>query len=183
MQEREQLLAKCLEKDQEAFKLLYEAYAPKVYNLVCRTLGSLEEAEDLTQEVFLKVYEHLVDFKGQSKFSTWLYRVALNTCLEYRRRQRGWRIAYLNDRGVRRKIEKETGSCSVTETDRAWIREELQRALDKLPMKYKIVLILKEIEGLSYSEIAEVIGSTPGTVASRLNRARKLVEKHLRRSL
>ncbi len=179
----EQLVAACLQKDQEAFKLLYDLYAKKVYNLAYRMLGSIEEAEDVTQEVFVTVYQHLADFKGWSKFSTWLYKIAFNASLKYRKRRPGWRIRSLHDTDVREEIEKEASRGLEAGMDKAWIREEVQKALDKLPIKYKSMLLLKEIEGLSYAEIAAVIGCSEGTVASRLNRARKLMEKQMRRRL
>jgi len=168
----------------EAFSALMELYQAKVYNLAYRMTGSAEDAADLCQETFLNAWRGLPNFQGNSSFSTWLYRLTNNACLDFIRREkkrRGMDVLSLND------DEKDfdelipdnspTPQAKLEEKERS---EALRRALGKLSEEHRQVLLLREISGLSYTEIAKVIGQEEGTVKSRIARARLSLRNILR---
>lgn len=158
--------------DSTAFDEVYERYSPMVYNLALRLAGSTEEAEDLCQETFLKIYRHLAGFQGRSSLSTWIYRVALNNCRSRYRRQRRWRTRLLPD--STEQLERlEDGRRGPEE--RAVARdsvETISAAIVQLPRIFREAVVLRDIESLSYEEIAEVLGLRIGTVRSRIARGR-----------
>ena len=143
--------------------------------------GRSESAEDLTQDVFLRVYQKIGRFRGQSSFSTWFYRLAVNCCLNYRKKEKRQLADEIYDRG----LMPFSGGAKRMETEvlQKQIQGQIHRALLGLKPRLRMIVILKDIEGLSYEEIAEHTGCSTGTVGSRLNRARKLLAgklKHLR---
>ncbi|MEN6459785.1 MAG: sigma-70 family RNA polymerase sigma factor [Syntrophomonas sp.] len=179
MTSEEQLLKRSLLGDAEAFEEIVKKYQNKVYALTFRYMGNEEDAYDMAQEAFLKAYRSLGTFKGDSSFSTWLYRVTTNVCLdELRRRKR--RILPLsldeplNTRGGE-EVEKELIDQAPT-ADQIYEQKEfsqyIQSQLDKLKPDYKAILVLRDIMDLSYAEIADVLKCSVGTVKSRLSRAR-----------
>lgn len=158
--------------DESAFEEIYELYGGMVYNLALRLSGEPEEAADLTQEAFLKIHRHLRGFRGRSTLRTWIYRVAVNCCRSRYRRQQIWqsriepgaaeRLDELPDRRrdpERRAIARSTGAL-------------VERALERLPPIYREAVLLRDIEGLTYEEIATVLGVRLGTVRSRIARGR-----------
>jgi RNA polymerase sigma-70 factor, ECF subfamily len=163
------------------FGLLYERYRNRTFALAFGMTGEREQAEDLTQEIFLRVYERLSTFQGQAKFATWYYRIALNQCLNYCRNERRRRRTIANP-----DIGQATAFVElrvVEQADATLLRKEIQHqlrsALLSLKPELRLLLLLKEIEGLSYEEIAERLECSPGTVASRLSRGRKLLARKL----
>lgn len=160
--------------DERAFAELYGRYHLGILRLAYAMTGSPEAAEDVAQEVFLRVYEKLHRFHGHARFSTWLYRLAINCCLNHcRQERRGERCA-----------QEQKARCEEPEPIEAkvlggQIRDQVHRAILSLPPKLRVTVILKEIEGLNYAEIARRMGCSEGTVASRLNRARKLLARKL----
>ncbi len=165
-------------------EVLFRDYAPKVYGLALRCGLDPQEAEDGVQEVFLKVQRRLDTFRGEAKLSTWLYQVAMNTLLDHRRkvtRQRRSQpfTVVTDDRGEVSAVDPAVGpdeDASLAER-KALVR----RALDKLPRKFQEVLVLRELEGLAYRDIARILGVAQGTIESRIFRGRARLGEELRR--
>lgn len=166
-----------LDGDINAYELLVKEYEKNVYNLALRMVGNSEDAADMSQEAFIKAYNSLTSFRGDSKFSVWLYRIVSNVCLDYLR-SRGRRqtisLSTENDDGedVEIDIADETQSPERL-LDRRLTRDAVRRGLAALPPEHRQILLLREIQGLSYDEIADALGIEAGTVKSRIFRARK----------
>ena len=163
--------------DTDAFELLVEAYEKTVYNVALQMTGNREDAQDLTQEAFFKAYNSLSSFRGESKFSSWLYRIVSNLCLDFKRRQSRRPSSSLtveDDEGetLQLDIADESQSPEVL-LERKLTRDAVRRGLAELPDEQRQILLLREIQGLSYDEIAYAMGLEPGTVKSRIFRARK----------
>jgi len=182
------LIQACLEHDRDAFNKLVLKYNDMVFNLCFRMMGDYDEANDCAQDAFLKVYHNLHKFKQKSAFSTWLYRIAVNTCknsLASSHSRISKRMFRLNgnssDKDKTDNIDIQDSSMSP---DRLYERSEdekkIQDALDSLPSEFKVLVILKDIEGRSYDEISEITGIKAGTVKSRLSRARQQLRDILR---
>lgn len=175
--------------EKPAFDKLVLKYKDKVFNICYRFLTDYEEANDCAQETFVKVYRSLKNFRFESSFSTWLYRIAVNTCknkvtsLEYRFRKKTVRL----DSPVG---DYEENSCSLeigskllspdVEIDRKEKGKIIEQAIDSLPQDQKTVVILRDIQLLSYEEIAKITGYNLGTVKSKLSRARQTLREKLR---
>ena len=166
-----------LNGDGSAFEEIVRAYEKNVYNLALRMTASREDALDLSQEAFLKAYSSMHTFRGESKFSVWLYRIVSNTCLDFlrvRARRNETSLEREDEDGetARREIPDESLSPERL-LERKLTRESVQRALMSLPEDQRKILLLREIEGLSYEEIARVLSLESGTVKSRIFRARR----------
>ena len=163
--------------DVNAFEDLVAAYEQNVYNLALRMTGNPEDAEDMAQEAFLKAYNSLPSFRGDSKFSVWLYRIVSNVCLDFLRKKnkRGAiSLSVEDDDGEDTQLDLPDTSQSPEELlEKKLTREAVRRGLAALPPDARQILLLREIEGLSYEEIGEVLGLESGTVKSRIFRARK----------
>ena len=158
------------------FEKLVTAYEKNVYSLALRMVGDPEDAADMTQETFIKAYRSLSSFRGDSKFSSWLYRIASNVCLDFLRS---------------RSRHPQVSLSTVDEDDRATFElpdmrqnpeeqlmkklgmEAVRRGLEQLPEQQRQILVLRELGGLSYAELAQTLGLEEGTVKSRIFRARK----------
>jgi len=189
MQTREQLLVRRLrERDERAFRELITEHRDRIFNLTYRMLGNRSEAEDVAQEVFITVFKTIDSFREEAKFSTWLYRVAVNHCKN--------RIKYLSRRYDRAQDELDENASAVVSSgpagpmprpDRAvegaQLDKVLQDAIATLDEDHRLVIVLREIEDLSIEEICEITGLPDGTVKSRLHRARlalrKKIAKHM----
>ena len=178
-------IALCQKGDMDAFNQLVLMYENKILNYCYRILGDRTDAEDATQEVFVKLYRFIGSFTGQSAFSTWLYKIASNVCLDLLRKNKRHKTETVslhqqNTEGEEFMMYVEDGSPTPYEVAQ---KNEAQRALldalEKLGEDQKKVIILRDIEGLSYEEIADITGTAPGTVKSRINRARKALKKLL----
>lgn len=180
-----ELIKRCQQGDLEAFEQLIAAYEKKMINYCWRMLGNPSDAEDAAQEVFIKVFRFIESFTGQSSFSTWLYRIASNVCLDILRKKKrqpadtvslyqsgaeGDEFVLLVEDNAPSPYE----SAQLNEAQRA-----LNTALAQLGEEQRRVIILRDIEGFSYEEIAAVMHVPPGTVKSRINRARKSLQKLL----
>ena len=176
--------------DAGAYRILVERYQGRVYRLCARVLGDGEQARDAVQETFLKVYRKLDRFEGRSSFYTWLYRIAMNLCLDMRRRERadrGREVAAtptLEDLAAEAPSPERSWPAPVESPHAALERRELHqavaRAIERLPASSRRTLLLREVDGLSYGEIAEVLEIPRGTVMSRLHYARRRVQEVLR---
>jgi RNA polymerase sigma-70 factor (ECF subfamily) len=168
--------------DHDAFRILVERYQSRAYALALRVLRDEEQARDAVQDAFLKVYRSLDRFEGRSSFYTWLYRLVMNVCLDLRRRDRSARHQEWDEtQGVESMagaapLAGGEGSLDFDPADvamRRELRDQLAAAIDELPDAARETLILREVEGLSYAEIAEALSIPKGTVMSRLHYARR----------
>lgn len=169
-----------------AFEQLMTLSQHKVATTAWRLLGNTEDARDATQEVFLRVYRHLGRFKPEQDFFGWLYRITVNVChdLERKRRPRGVRVTSLEE-------ERESGSLEHLARDEdgegatllAQRRALVARAMATLPSKERAAVVLRDIEGLSTEEVAEVMGSRPATVRSQISSARSKIKQYCDRLL
>ena len=170
-----QVINACQHGDREAFRLLFEAYKDRVFSIAVYSLGDRTVAEDVTQQIFLKLFTAIRQFRGDSEFTTWLYRLVVNACLDERRRAKrfvpwGDMVAISNP-GDKKPQEKQYA--------RREIAEVVQGAIGHLKPKFRMTVLLKYVEGMSYDEIADVMGCSKGTVASRLNRGHTELAKRL----
>jgi RNA polymerase sigma-70 factor (ECF subfamily) len=187
---RERLLLRRLrERDEKAFRELIETHQNQVFNLLYRMLGNRAEAEDLAQEVFITVFKSIDGFRGESKLSTWLYRVAVNHCknrIKYLARRHDKDRTELDDVAEKSSVAQggeAIGAAQIERPDHALEgleRDQLvQRAIASLEEEHRVVVVLRDIEELSYEEICEITGLPEGTVKSRLHRARLALKEKL----
>lgn len=181
----ERLISQCQQGNLQAFDQLIRRYQDAVYNLAYRLLGNEDDAQDLAQEVFLTCFRKITTYRGESRFSTWLYRIVVNhvkNIWKYRERRAVKRHESL-DVPVREEADErpcQVADCNPNPRDHAAAREELsilKERLYGLSMEHRQVLLLRYVEGLSYEEIAEVLNCTLGTIKSRISRARGELRK------
>ncbi len=171
MDEDLELINKFKAGQMEGFEMLVKKYQNRVINIANSLSRHASDAEDIAQEAFLKVYRNLNDFRNQAKFSSWLYRITVNTAYDHLRKNKR-RNASLDEMDYSR-IPDNKDSVDVL------AQETLRQALDKIPFDFRSTLILKEIEGLSYEEIAQSLKIRLGTVESRIFRARGMLKNLL----
>jgi len=180
----EDLMARVAEDDERAFSELVGRFKGRVTNLISRVLNDRESSDDLAQEVFVRVFVHRRNYRTGSKFSTWVFTIAANLAkneIRRRVRRRNWfsldALTEVFSDSIIQLADPTEGSEQVLE------REQLQGAVGEaiatVPEKYRLALVLRDIEGLSYEEIAEVLGVPGGTVRSRINRARSMLKRKL----
>jgi RNA polymerase sigma-70 factor (ECF subfamily) len=169
------LIAACREGDTQAFGVLVRRYQDRLYPTLARMTGSADDALDLLQDAFLKAYRKLGDFHGDSSFYTWIYRIAVNLALSERRKPAHRRRWVGLDRRGPDAIDP-PDDPSRTDPGRSLDQDErdqlIQKALDRLSPDYRTIVVMKDIDGLRYEEIAETLSIPVGTVRSRLHRAR-----------
>jgi RNA polymerase sigma-70 factor (ECF subfamily) len=184
------LVERCKAGDQKAFRLLVEAYQRRVYTIAYGVLRNHDDAMDATQDAFVKVHRYLPDFKGDSSFYTWLYRIVVNLCIDKKRKAaRAAEVDY--DDALSHHTDAADGptlaSINIDSPSKALARKELREhmneALSKLSDAHREILVLREVEGLSYEELSDVLDVAKGTVMSRLFHARKNFQSHLSRYL
>jgi RNA polymerase sigma-70 factor (ECF subfamily) len=172
-----QLIEGCRRGDPEAFRALFEKYKDLVYSVALRYSGDPAVAQDIAQDTFLKLFSALGSFRGDSNFEAWLYRMVVNSCFDQKRKTR--RLTPLLD-GILDALR--TPDVSVLdEVLRSEMSTYVRSVVDGLPANQKMVVVLRYTQGLSYEEIAGILGCSTGTIASRLNRAHKLLERRLSR--
>ena len=183
------LIAASLDGDEGAFGCLIERHQDRVFRLLSRfTRGDHAETEDLAQEVFLKVFRKLHTFQQDSAFYTWVYRIAVNTATDHMGRRTRRRLQLVEDDGAldsasQRHRDKEVDDAgAASPLIEAEVHEVTRRVLEGLPEIYRTILILREYEDLSYTDMAEVLDLSIGTVESRLFRARKRFKDALERT-
>ena len=165
----DRLVSACLAGDRGAMQQIYECCSDRVYALMVRIVGR-QDADDLTQQVFLQMFRRLDQFSGESKLETWLYRLATNEALQHLRR---------NKRHVVQPLVAEPSAMDPNRLIESEQVQMLQLALSRIDPELRTILSLKEEQSLSYREIAESIGIPEGTVGSRLNRARNELRDEL----
>jgi RNA polymerase sigma-70 factor (ECF subfamily) len=164
-----EVLEGCRAGQREAQQRLYERCRQRVYRLMVRMAG-IQDAADVTQQVFLQVFRKLDQFAGLSKFDTWLYRLAVNEALQHLRKRHRWKFQTLS---------REPVSDQSPTGQRHEHKELLDHALSRLEPELRSIFVLRSVEELSYREIAEALDIPEGTVGSRLNRARSELQKYL----
>ena len=174
------LIKRFVSDDESAFEELFGRYKQKIFNLVYRYIGPYPETEELTQDVFIKVYKSAQTFKGKSKFSTWIYRIAVNTCLNYKKKKR-LVMESLDKSGTQ--LVKELVAPDSTTPEEQFTRARkmaiIQQALDSLLPNQKIAFILSKYDGFSYAEIGEIMNVSISSVESLLFRAKQQLKKEL----
>jgi RNA polymerase sigma-70 factor, ECF subfamily len=180
----EDLMARVAADDEKAFTELVRRFQGRVTNLVSRVLNDRECADDLAQEVFLRVYVHRRNYRHGSKFSTWLFTIAANLAkneIRRRVRRRNWfsldaLTEMLKDSAIQLADPTEGSEAAL---EREQLQAAIARSIATIPEKYRLALVLRDIEGLPYEEIAQVLGVPGGTVRSRINRARSMLKRKL----
>jgi RNA polymerase sigma-70 factor (ECF subfamily) len=179
----EDLIAAVLDGGEDAFRRLVERYEERITRLLMRFVRDRFAVEDLLQEVFVKVFRKLHTFNQDSALYTWIYRISVNAATDYLDRQSRRRLRLVSDVTVVEQDNREAGHGGAAEP---LIEEELRRVtrevLETLPEKYRTILVLREYQDLSYTEMAEVLDCSIGTVESRLFRARKRFKEALERA-
>jgi len=174
-----ELISRCQQGDSDALKEIFDQYHKKVYHIAYGVVRQREEALDIVQEVFVKLYHSIRNFKGKSKFYTYLYRMAMNTAIDHARkmgRSPFLRLEEMEGFQPSEGIEKRPDSILLHKE----LEERVRVALEKLPKDQRMALIFREVEGLSYQEMAEAMGCSIGTVMSRLHYARKRIQELLK---
>jgi RNA polymerase sigma-70 factor (ECF subfamily) len=169
-----ELIQKTAEGDENAFEQLITKHEDKVYSTVYRYVGDRTEAEDVAQEVFVKVWQKAGSFRGKSRFSTWLYRIVANQCLSHRRRRRREPepLDPVN-------VDDQKTDSPEDEIEKKEQLEAVRLAVDSLPERQRLALILAKYEGKAYKEIAEIMGVSLSSVESLIHRARTTLRKKL----
>ena len=181
----QELVLRAKQGDQAAFEQLVVDNQNKVYSLALRLIGDREEAADQAQEAFLKAWQGLNAFQGESSFSTWLYRLTDNACLDLLRREKKRRgDASLDDEESLSLAQQlpHPGPSPQEHLERGERMTALEQGLQQLSQEHRRILVLREINGLSYQEIGAILGLSDGTVKSRLARARLALANYLRQS-
>ncbi len=176
--ERE-LISRCQKGDTDALKEIFDQYHRKVYRIAYGVVRQREEALDIVQEVFIKLYRSIRNFESKSKFYTYLYRMAMNTAIDHSRKIKKSHLLSLDGmEGFQPSdgAEKRPDNILIHKE----LEERVKGALEKLPHDQKMALIFREMEGLSYEEMAETMGCSIGTVMSRLHYARKRIRELLK---
>jgi len=171
----EALVARAREGDSLAFEGLYRRLSGRVYGVCLRMAREPTKAEELAQEAWVRAWERLESFRGDSRFSTWLHRLTVNVVLDSRRRDGRWRDRFESLADQREGIE------TSTHEPPAGLRMDLEKAVDRLPDGARTVFLLYDVEGFKQQEIAERLGVAEGTVKAQLHRARKLLREVMER--
>ena len=174
------LIQRCQQGDKTAYEHIFLNYKDMVYNVAYGMLSNAENAEDMTQEVFLHVFEKINQFQFKSSFSTWLYRIVVNMCLNERRKQQNRDLdsTELKEYYERMHPPVNTPEDELLKKERM---NQVQQALATLKDTHRTILILREIEGLSYEELATVLKCSVGRVKSRLHEARMEIRRKLKK--
>jgi len=185
----EELIARAQSGDDEAFAVLVRRHADLVYTVVLRVVGNEDDADDVAQEAFVRAHRALGRFRGDSKFSSWLYRIAVNRALTHlkKRKRRGATVDLASGPHIEAAVESvETGKDPASFVLDEEFRRQVREAVGELPPRYRAVVTLFYLEERSYKEVAEILGVPMGTLKTHLHRARSLLkdlltERHLER--
>lgn len=175
----EMLVERARENDPDAFKRLVDKHKTKIYSIAYRLLGNHSDADDLAQETFIRAYRGLGKFKGQSSFSTWLYRIMVNCCMDlWRRRKQRSRDLQLDEALL---VENQGGEGARDAAELRELQSAVAEAIDSLPPKHRMALVLHEFDDMTHEDVARAMGCSVGTARSRLHYARAKMQQKLRR--
>lgn len=182
------LIRKAKNGDVHAFENLIEIHRKRVYNIALKMLHNQEDAYDITQEVFIRVFKSMKEFREEASFSTWIYRITKNACLDELRKRKNKATVSMDedleteDGTIKRQVEDcSPGPDALYESME--LRDIVRTAIELLSDEHKFVIILRDLQGFSYEEIAKVLECPEGTVKSRINRARKALKEILQRRM
>lgn len=188
----QKLIERLVARDERAFNELVRLYERRVFSLIFRMLGNAAEAEDMAQEVFVQVFKAIGNFRGDSKLSTWIYRIAINLC---KNRAKYLKVRHANEQDELEEVAERThlGGQAVTNVAQVERPDEMiagkevervvQQAISQIDETFRECLILRDVEELSYEEIGEITSLPPGTVKSRIFRARAMLREIVERAL
>ncbi len=176
-----ELIEQCLRKDNAAWEMVIERFRRRVFRIAYKFTGKHDQAEDLTQEVFLKVFKSLDKFNQDADFSTWLSSVARNYCIDHYRARKREKEVLVEDALAYDLATASYGNPYRVLEDQDW-RSLMRRGLDQLPDKLREAVILRDLQGLTYHEMATRLALPEGTVKSRINRGREELARHLLRA-
>ena len=179
-----ELIEKLIQGDEKAFKSFFDHYKQKVYNTAAGFLTNSEEAEDITQEVFIQVFRSIKDFKKNSQLSTWIYRITVTKCLDQlRKKKTKKRFAFITDIFEKDDSDKKESFVNYehpgVETDKKELSVILFKEIDKLPENQRIAFVLNKVEQLGYREISEIMDTSVPAVESLISRAKANLKKKL----
>jgi RNA polymerase sigma-70 factor (ECF subfamily) len=172
-----ELIEGCRRGEPAALRALFESHKDKVYSIALRYCGDRTVAMDIAQDAFLKLFSGIRNFRGDSSFDSWLYRIVVNSCLDQKRRMR--RLTPLVDEVL--DVLRAPGENPLDKAVRLELSGQVRSAVGTLSPEHRILIVLRYTQGLSYDEISEILGCSTGTVASRLNRVHKVLERRLSR--
>ena len=173
------LIERASSGDPAAFNRLMEMHEKKMYAVALRMCGNREDAQDCLQEAMLRVYRAIGGFKGQSSFSTWLYRITMNTCLDELRRKKNKQSTSLDNLLEQGWSPSDDEGTPEKHAVRAEMRRELNQAIQELPEDMRSAVVLRDIQGFAYDEIAEMLETNVGTIKSRISRGREKLREIL----
>lgn len=176
------LIARCQKGDQQAFNRLVMRYQNRVYNFLYRLASGWDDIDDLAQEVFVKVYYSIKKLRDLSQFKSWIHRIAMNVYLDEQRRRKKYQERFVFDAQLldtRSDLSENPGR----RLERQELHKRLQEAIDQLPEEFKLAIVLREIQDLSYEEIAKTLKCSIGTVRSRIFRGRQILQQMLKEQL
>ncbi|WP_244971252.1 RNA polymerase sigma factor [Vallitalea guaymasensis] len=177
------IIKKAKKGDKDAFEKLIIKYEKRVYNIAYQMFGNEHDANDMAQEVFIKIYKSLDKFNFKSSFSTWIHRITVNTCIdEYRKKKKNNKVESMDE-----SMEQQDGVIHKQFVDKGLTPEEkviknenilfIRESINELKEEHKMIIILRDIKGYSYDDIADILGISIGTVKSRISRARLSLKK------
>src|SRR6266566_3518832 len=170
-----ELIEGCRRNDPDAFRALFEQYKDSVYSIALRYSGDATVAQDIAQDTFLKLFSAIGTFRGDANFQSWLYRMVVNSCFDQKRKAR--RLTPMVDEFFA--VLQSPGASALDEVLRSEMSAHVRSVVANLPPEQRMVIVLRYTQGLSYDEIAEILGCSSGTIASRLNRAHKILGRRL----
>jgi len=166
--------------DKGAFETLVRTHERRVYNVALQMLGNAQDAEDCTQDTFIKVYRYLPEYAARAKFSTWLYRVTINACTDFIRKRNRPNVVSIDQLQT---DGYEWPAVALEQPDQvllnAELRDQIRLCLAQLPEEYRSAVVLRDVQGLAYEEIAQVLRCSLGTVKSRINRGRHMLRDRI----
>jgi RNA polymerase sigma-70 factor (ECF subfamily) len=174
-----QLVQKCQAGDIASFQELVSRYHQKVYMVIVGLLRNPDDAMEVAQESFFRAYRKITSFQGQSSFYTWLYRIAVNICIDHQRRQKRNPLEFRESMDEVFEQQNEVARDPFSDVHDRELREKILSAIDDLSPEHKAVIVLRTLEGMSYKDISEILGCSEGTVMSRLHYARKKLQNKL----
>ena len=167
------LVERCRKGEQNAFKELFDMYKDKVFSTAVRVLGNIQDSEDITQDIFIKLFKNINDYRGHSSLSTWIYKVAVNTCLDNLRK---WK-KYKKDKSL--DIMDNVSSLPYMGKQPGSVQVIIEKEIQKLPEGYRTVFVLHEVEGFKHEEISKIMNIASGTSKSQLSMAKTTLRKNL----